>query len=120
VNRTNLIGGAAIGAAIVYFFDGAQGRRRRSHLAQTVKGLTASIGGSMQSRRLARETREKSRSWEVPMATVNIDIDQGTVTLRGAFPPSDAPRAGRRPHRGITRARDHAEARPRFSGPAQG
>lgn len=23
------------------------------------------------------------------MATVNIDIDQGTVTLRGVFPPMD-------------------------------
>jgi hypothetical protein len=72
------------------------------------------------SRRDARETQAKSRSWEVPMATVNIDIDQGTVTLRGAFPPSDAPQTGGRPHRGLARSKGHAEARPGFDGPAQG
>jgi hypothetical protein len=115
-----MLGGAAIGASIVYFFDGARGRRRRGRLAQRVRGLTNSFGGSMRSRRLVRETREKSRSWEVPMATVNIDIDQGTVTLRGAFPPSDAPETGTRPHRGITRNRGHAEASPRFDGSAEG
>ena len=120
MNRLHLVGGMAIGAGIVYFFDGSQGRRRRSRLAHGLVTLTDSVSGSMRSRRITRAARAKSRSWEVPMATVNIDIDQGTVTLRGAFPPSDAPRAGRRPHRGITRARDHAEARPRFSGPAEG
>jgi hypothetical protein len=120
VNRLNLIGGVAAGAAIVYFFDGAQGRRRRSHLVHRLRGLNDSVGGSMQSRRLARETREKSRSWEVPMATVNIDIDQGTVTLRGAFPPSDAPQTGGRSHRGLIRSRGHAETRPGFDGSGQG
>jgi hypothetical protein len=112
VNRLNLIGGVAIGASIVYFFDGSQGRRRRSRLAHAVRDLTNTLGGSVQSRRLARETREQSRSWEMPMATVNIDIDQGTVTLRGAFPPSDEPRTGGRSHRGLIRSRGHAEAGP--------
>jgi hypothetical protein len=55
----------------------------------------------------------------VPMATVNIDIDQGTVTLRGAFPPSDAPHSGGRPHRGI-RSRGHVEVRPGFDGSDEG
>lgn len=117
MRKLQLIGGMAIGAAMMYFFDRAQGRLRRRRLARTIKGLDGSLGGS---RRGFWRRLEKSASWEVLMATVNIDIDQGTVTLRGAFPPSDAPRAGRRPHRGITRARDHAEARPRFSGPAEG
>jgi hypothetical protein len=48
------------------------------------------------------------------MATVNIDIDQGTVTLRGAFPPSDDPRIGSRLHRGVGPKRGHAEVRPGF------
>jgi hypothetical protein len=114
VKRLALIGGMAIGAGVVYFFDRAQGSRRRSRLAYGVRGLAGTMTGSVRSRRLARETRAKSRSWEVPMATVDIDIDQGTVTLRGAFPPSDVPHSGGRPHRGLTRGRGHAEARPDF------
>jgi hypothetical protein len=110
----------AIGASIVYFFDRNEGRRRRSRLAHEVRGLADALTGSVSSRRLAKETQAKSRSWEVPMATVNIDIDQGTVTLRGAFPPSDAPQTGGRPHRGLIRNRGHAEARPGFDGSAQG
>jgi hypothetical protein len=118
VNRLSLIGGVAIGASVVYFFDRKEGRRRRSRLAREVRGLADTLTGS--SRRLARETQAKSRSWEVPMATVNIDIDQGTVTLRGAFPPGDVPHSGGRPHRGIIRSRGHAEARPGFDPSAEG
>jgi hypothetical protein len=114
VNRLDLIGGVAIGGAVVYFFDRKEGRRRRSRLAREVRGLTDSMANPVRSRRLARETQAKSRSWEVPMATVNIDIDQGTVTLRGAFPPSDEPHPGGRPHRGLIRSRGHAEGRPGF------
>ncbi len=119
MNRLNLIGGMVIGASVVYFFDRSQGRRRRSRLAHGMRSLSDTVSGSVRSGRLARKTQAKSRSWEVPMATVNIDIDQGTVTLRGAFPPSDAPRTGGRLHRG-TRSRGHAEARPGFDGSAQG
>lgn len=54
------------------------------------------------------------------MATVNIDIDQGTVTLRGAFPPSDEQPALAWAHRGLTRARGHAATRRGFDGPDQG
>ena len=57
MNRLNLIGGMAIGASLVYFFDGAQGKRRRTRLVHELRGLTDSVGGSMQSRRLSRETR---------------------------------------------------------------
>lgn len=108
MNRLNLIGGVAVGAGIVYFFDGALGKRRRNHLAHRMRVL------------IGRPPVAKSGSWEMPMATVNIDIDQGTVTLRGAFPPSDAPQTGTRSHRGVTRDRGHAEARPGFDGSAQG
>ncbi|HET9203317.1 MAG TPA: hypothetical protein VFP67_09285 [Acidimicrobiia bacterium] len=111
MNRLNLIGGMAIGASVVYFLDRSQGRRRRRALAHGVRSLADTV--SMRSGRLTRKTQAKSRSWEVPMATVNIDIDQGTVTLRGAFPPSDVPRTGGRLHRGA-RSRDHAEAKPGF------
>ena len=112
------LGGTAYAANTVRSADIVDGQvLSRDIQNRTIKGLDGSLGGS---RRGFWRRLEKSASWEVPMATVNIDIDQGTVTLRGAFPPSDAPRAGRRPHRGITRARDHAEARPRFSGPAEG
>lgn len=96
MNRLNLIGGMAIGASVVYFLDRSQGRRRRRALAHGVRSLADTV--SMRSGRLTRKTQAKSRSWEVPMATVNIDIDQGTVTLRGAFPPSDVPRTGGRLH----------------------
>jgi hypothetical protein len=120
VNRLSLIGGVAIGASVVYFFDRNEGRRRRSRLAHEVRGLADTLTGSVTSRRLARETQAKSRSWEVPMATVNIDIDQGTVTLRGAFPPGDVPHSGGRPHRGIIRSRGHAEARPGFDPSVEG
>ena len=37
------------------------------------------------------------------MATVNIDIDQGTVTLRGAFPPSDEQPTRTWAHGGLNR-----------------
>ena len=54
------------------------------------------------------------------MATVNIDIDQGTVTLRGAFPPSDVPPSQNWAHRGLIRARGLAATRRGFDGSDQG
>jgi len=54
------------------------------------------------------------------MATVNIDIDQGTVTLRGAFPPSDEQPARAWAHGGLSRVRGHAAARRGFDESDQG
>ena len=62
----------------------------------------------------------KSSEWELPMATVNIDIDQGTVTLRGAFPPEEEHPSRAWAHRGLSRVRGHAAARRGFDGSDQG
>jgi hypothetical protein len=117
VKRLSLVAGAAIGATVVYLFDPVQGRRRR-------KGLARRIGNSIDALRPGRDIGSrpgsKSSEWELPMATVNIDIDQGTVTLRGAFPPSDAQPARRWAHGGLNRVRGHAAARRGFDGPDQG
>ena len=117
MKRLSLVAGAAIGAAIVYLFDPTQGRRRRRSVARR-------IGNSVEYLTPGREPRsrpdQKSSEWELPMATVNIDIDQGTVTLRGAFPPSDERPARSWAHSGLSRVRGHAAARRGFDGPDQG
>ena len=93
-----------MGAAITYLFDPVQGKRRRSRLARQIANTIDTLrpGGDIGSRH-----GPKSSEWELPMATVNIDIDQGTVTLRGVFPPSEIPEVRATPHRGFTRAPIH-------------
>jgi len=117
VKRLSLIGGAAIGAAVAYLLDPAQGRRRRSRLAGRVAN---SIHALTPGRDIGPRQSPKSSEWELPMATVNIDIDQGTVTLRGAFPPSDEHPGRAWAHRGLSRVRGHADARRGFDGSDQG
>ncbi|HEX2404454.1 MAG TPA: hypothetical protein VHM29_07100 [Acidimicrobiia bacterium] len=117
MKRLSLVAGAAIGATVVYLFDPVQGRRRR-------KGLARRIGRSVDALRPGRDigsrSGPKSSEWELPMATVNIDIDQGTVTLRGAFPSSDEHPARMWAHGGLNRVRGHAAARRGFGGSDQG
>jgi hypothetical protein len=116
MKRLSLLGGAALGASVVYLFDPSQGRKRRGRLARQLGDTVAALRSGPGSR--ARQ-QPKSSEWEVPMATVNIDIDQGTVTLRGAFPPSDEQPARAWAH-GLTRARGHAATRRGFDGSNQG
>jgi hypothetical protein len=106
-----------MGAAVVYLFDPAQGKRRRNRLArQVVNSIDALAPG----RDIGARYRPKSSEWELPMATVNIDIDQGTVTLRGAFPPEEEHPSRAWAHRGLSRVRGHAAARRGFDGSDQG
>jgi hypothetical protein len=117
VKRLSLIGGAAIGAAVAYLLDPTQGKRRRSRLTrQIVNTIDALTPG----RDIGPRHSPKSSEWELPMTTVNIDIDQGTVTLRGAFPPSDEHPGRAWAHRGLSRVRGHAAARRGFDGSDQG
>lgn len=116
MNRLSLIGGVVIGASVVYLFDPSQGKRRRRRLAKRVGVVVDTLRPGPGSGR----NGAKSDEWEAPMATVNIDIDQGTVTLRGAFPPSDAPPGRTWAHRGLNRARGHAAARRGFGESDQG
>ncbi|MGH8948586.1 MAG: hypothetical protein ACRDXF_06965 [Acidimicrobiia bacterium] len=117
MKRLSFIGGAAIGAAFVYLFDPVQGRRRRNRLARRVAN---SIEALIPGRAIGARLSPQSSEWELPMATVNIDIDQGTVTLRGAFPPSDEQPGRAWPHRGLNRIRGHAAARRGFDESDQG
>lgn len=134
VNRLNMLEGAAIGASVAYLLDPYQGRARRRRLMVRLGAATGAAmdslfsgvekraiakGGQIpralaehRSRRRARRlilhrARRKTNEWDLPMATVNIDIDQGTVTLRGAFPPSEMSEVRATPHRGFTRAPIH-------------
>jgi hypothetical protein len=117
VKRLSLVVGAAIGATFVFLFDPVQGRRRRKNLARRIGN---SIDALVPGRDLRSLPGPKSSEWELPMATVNIDIDQGTVTLRGAFPPSDEQPTRTWAHGGLSRVRGHAAARRGFDGPDQG
>jgi hypothetical protein len=117
VRRLSLVAGAAVGATIVYLFDPAQGRRRRRNVARRIVN---SIDALTPGREPRFPPGQKSGEWELPMATVNIDIDQGTVTLRGAFPPVDERPARAWAHGGLSRVRGHAAARRGFDGPDQG
>ena len=132
MNRLELLEGIALGATVAYLFDPDHGRMRRHALAARVGRATrvapdatvpnverraiASMGHSPRmvailrscNRALGRALRRARptpiNSWDIPMATVNIDIDQGAITLRGTFPPVDEVPVGARPHRGFTRA----------------
>jgi len=106
-----------MGAAFAYLFDPAQGKRRRYRLARQV---ARTIDALRPGRDFGSRQSPKSSEWELPMATVNIDIDQGTVTLRGAFPPSDEHPGRAWAHRGLSRVRGHAAARRGFDGSDQG
>jgi hypothetical protein len=117
VKRLSLVVGVAIGATVVYLFDPVQGRRRRKNFARRIGN---SIDVLVPGRDLRSRPDLKSSQWELPMATVNIDIDQGTVTLRGAFPPSDEQPTRTWAHGGLRRVRGHAAARRGFDGPDQG
>ena len=117
MKRLSFVVGAAIGATAVYLFDPVQGRRRRKNFARR---LGNSIDILTPGRDLRYRPGPKSSEWELPMATVNIDIDQGTVTLRGAFPPSDEQPTRTWAHGGLSRVRGHAAARRGFDGPDQG
>jgi hypothetical protein len=116
VKRLILIGGVAIGAAAAYLLDPVQGKRRRSRLARQLANTIDALTG----RDISPGHGPKSSEWELPMTTVNIDIDQGTVTLRGAFPPSDEHPGRAWAHRGLSRVRGHAAARRGFDGSDQG
>lgn len=119
MNRLNLLEGVALGASVVYLFDPYQGPARRRRLATRVgngtraavrSGPAHRVVAALRSRNrtrwviLRRSRRDPVSEWDVPMATVNIDVDQGTVTLRGVFPPAEEPPVRVWPHRGFTRA----------------
>ena len=114
MSRLKLIQGAALGASVVYLFDPDHGPMRRRILAARIAraiGIAVDPTGSSQDRTspanggraarvvailrspgrvrglfLRRGSRAVTDAWDTPMATVNIDIDQGTVTLSGIFP----------------------------------
>ena len=134
MNRLTMLEGAAIGASLAYLLDPDHGRTRRRRvvdrlgtasesamdsLISKVEKRAIAKGGRISramamrgSRRRARSlilhrARRRTNEWDLPMATVNIDIDQGIVTLRGAFPPSEMSEVRATPHRGFTRAPIH-------------
>ncbi|MGH8951463.1 MAG: hypothetical protein ACRDX9_08555 [Acidimicrobiia bacterium] len=134
MNRLNMLEGAAIGASVAYLLDPDHGRARRRRLADRLGAASGSAMDSLiskvekraiakrgripralaipRTRRRARSlilhrARRRTNEWDMPMATVNIDIDQGIVTLRGAFPPSEMSEVRATPHRGFTRAPIH-------------
>ena len=114
MSRLKLIQGAALGASVAYLFDPDHGPIRRRALAARIgraigiafdaagssKGRTSPASGGRAARVVAilrsggrvrgmflrRESTPVTDTWDAPMATVNIDIDQGTVTLSGIFP----------------------------------
>ena len=114
MSRLKLIQGAALGASVAYLFDPDHGPARRRALAARIgraiglgldatgssKGRISPAGGGRTGRVVAilrprgrvrrlflrRGSRQVTDAWDAPMATVNIDIDQGTVTLSGIFP----------------------------------
>ena len=114
VSRLKLIQGAALGASFAYLFDPDHGPIRRRALAAWIgraigiafdetgsnMGRTSPATGGRAARVVAilrspgrvrgmflrRGSRPVTDAWDAPMATVNIDIDQGTVTLSGIFP----------------------------------
>jgi hypothetical protein len=120
VSRLKLTQGVALGATMAYLLDPEHGSRRRRALAvriaraigitfdatrsnmeqnsQASGGRAGRVVAVLRSRArvpaliLRRGSRTSTDTWATPMATVNIDIDQGTVTLSGTFPTvEDAP-----------------------------
>jgi hypothetical protein len=108
-----LIQGAALGASFAYLFDPDHGPIRRRALVARIgraigiafdvtgsdRGVSPASGGRaarvvailrspgrVRGMFLRRGSRPVTDAWDAPMATVNIDIDQGTVTLSGIFP----------------------------------
>lgn len=113
MSRLKLIQGAALGASVAYLLDPDHGPIRRRALAARVgraigiacdatgtKRRVSPAGGGRAARVVAilrprgrvrglflrRGSPPVTDAWDAPMATVNIDIDQGTVTLSGIFP----------------------------------
>jgi hypothetical protein len=134
MSRLELLEGAVIGASLAYLLDPAKGDARRRALAAGVgratgaafdvavtgverravarTGRTPRVIAVLRSAKgfrgwsFRREPPTSADSWELPMATVDIDIDQGTVTLRGTFPAEDEiplPASGRRDSSTTTR-----------------
>ncbi|HSJ84196.1 MAG TPA: YtxH domain-containing protein [Acidimicrobiia bacterium] len=117
MSRLDLLEGAVIGASLAYLLDPANGKSRRRALAARMGRATGAAFDAavteVERRAVARTGRTPrviavlrsgkglrgwsfrrvpptaADSWELPMATVDIDIDQGTVTLRGTFPQDD-------------------------------
>jgi hypothetical protein len=116
MKRIRLLAGAVLGASAAFLLDPDHGgERRRALAARTGKAARTAFDTALSQveRRAMARTGHHSRTvafirspgqtlaqmlrrrrpptgWDIPMATVNIDIDQGTVTLRGTFPPVDA------------------------------
>jgi len=115
MSRLDLLEGAVFGASVAYLLDPDRGQARRRALAARVgraigSALEAAVS-EVERRAIARTGRSPrvvavlrsgkgisgwvlrrgqpplSDSWDLPMATVDIDVDQGIVTLRGSFPP---------------------------------
>jgi len=133
MNRLRLLAGAVLGASAAFLLDPDHGGERRRALAarmgraartaldttlsQVERRAKARTGHPSRAVAMIRSPgqslvqllrrRRPSSSWDIPMATVNIDIDQGTVTLRGTFPPvEDVPIRGWA-HRGSSRESMH-------------
>lgn len=111
-----MLEGAVIGASVAYLLDADRGQaRRRALVARVGRAIGSTLGAALSEveRRAIARTGRAPRviavlrsgkvsgwllrraqptlpdSWDFPMATVDIDIDQGIVTLRGSFPPID-------------------------------
>jgi hypothetical protein len=115
MSRLDMLEGAVVGASVAYFLDPDSGRaRRRALFARIGRGVGSTLEAAVsevERRAIARTGRAPRviavlRSgtgisgwvlrrrqttlpdpWDFPMATVDIDIDQGIVTLHGSFPP---------------------------------
>ena len=78
--------GGAVGAALAYFFDPDNGRKRRKEAIKRTAKAFRQTGrkGRTDDVTLARKVEsEIFRDAEVPAAQINVNVEDGVVYLRG-------------------------------------
>jgi len=84
--------GGAVGAALAYFFDPDNGRKRREEaIKRTAKAFRQTGGkGRTDDVTLARKVEsEIFRDAEVPSGQINVNVEDGVVYLRGELEQPD-------------------------------
>jgi osmotically-inducible protein OsmY len=84
--------GGAVGAALVYFFDPDNGRKRRKEAIKRTAKVFRQTGrkGPPDDVTLARKVEsEIFRDAEVPAGQINVNVEDGVVYLRGELEQPD-------------------------------
>jgi osmotically-inducible protein OsmY len=84
--------GGAVGAALVYFFDPDNGRKRRKEAIKRTAKAFRQTGrkGRPDDVTLARKVEsEIFRDAEVPAGQINVNVEDGVVYLRGELEQPD-------------------------------